>query len=189
MIQVSPADGKVVNFGTVEGGRVEQVKGSTYSLEALLHGTGQVEEGHRQPPHVHTPHPHNADPISVNEEEFANVNGISYSLGELLGSKGGRGVTAEKDASLSKEEEAEQEKRTGLKRSLTSDARVAAEVASESTKDQKAPWAGPKEGNKLFFTVIYLAPGDYHRYHSPTNWVVEKRRHFAGRSSRASTWF
>jgi len=37
-----------------------------------------------------------------------------------------------------------------------------------------------KDGNELFFAVVYLAPGDYHRFHSPTAWVVEKRRHFAG---------
>ena len=39
---------------------------------------------------------------------------------------------------------------------------------------------GVREGNKLFFSVVYLAPGDYHRFHSPTSWIVERRRHFRG---------
>jgi len=32
----------------------------------------------------------------------------------------------------------------------------------------------------LFQWVVYLSPGDYHRFHSPTEWTVLRRRHFPG---------
>jgi len=32
----------------------------------------------------------------------------------------------------------------------------------------------------LYHCVIYLAPGDYHGYHSPVNWTMKHRRHFPG---------
>ncbi|OQR83732.1 phosphatidylserine decarboxylase [Achlya hypogyna] len=35
-------------------------------------------------------------------------------------------------------------------------------------------------GKRLYHCVIYLAPGDYHRIHSPIDWSVEERRHFPG---------
>ncbi|XP_040107062.1 phosphatidylserine decarboxylase proenzyme, mitochondrial isoform X2 [Oryx dammah] len=37
-----------------------------------------------------------------------------------------------------------------------------------------------REGNELYHCVIYLAPGDYHCFHSPTDWTVAHRRHFPG---------
>ena len=33
---------------------------------------------------------------------------------------------------------------------------------------------------RLFQWVVYLSPGDYHRFHSPADWSVERRRHFPG---------
>ena len=39
---------------------------------------------------------------------------------------------------------------------------------------------GVEEGSCLYQCVIYLAPGDYHGFHSPVDWQVEARRHYPG---------
>jgi len=49
------------------------------------------------------------------------------------------------------------------------------------------------ETNDLYYCVIYLAPGDYHRFHSPCDWTVHTRRHFPGQlfsvNPNITSWF
>ena len=41
--------------------------------------------------------------------------------------------------------------------------------------------ASSKERNqKIMFLVVYLAPGDYHRFHSPASFTANYRRHLPG---------
>ena len=49
-----------------------------------------------------------------------------------------------------------------------------------------------KEGTALYHCIIYLAPGDYHRFHSPAVWKPVLRRHFHGEllsvSPKVANW-
>lgn len=41
--------------------------------------------------------------------------------------------------------------------------------------------ASGQNATDLYYAVIYLAPGDYHRFHSPVEWTIKYRRHFPGK--------
>ncbi|KAK7085147.1 hypothetical protein SK128_000592 [Halocaridina rubra] len=98
---VSPADGRVLSFGTVNCGTLDQIKGVSYSLRKFL--------------------------------------------GPNCWAKGGPMVVDRDDDEC-------------FHRSCITD----------------------PEKNTLYQCVIYLAPGDYHRFHSSTDWSVKFRRHFPG---------
>ncbi|CAB3242618.1 unnamed protein product [Arctia plantaginis] len=42
--------------------------------------------------------------------------------------------------------------------------------------------------NVLHQCIIYLAPGDYHRFHSPCDWTATFRRHFSGKLLSVNPW-
>jgi phosphatidylserine decarboxylase len=82
---LAPSDGRILQFGMIERGEVEQVKGMTYSLDALL--------GSATPAHAdHTKRLMDKDTEETQKdsenmdahEEFARMNGISYTLPSLL---------------------------------------------------------------------------------------------------------
>lgn len=46
-----------------------------------------------------------------------------------------------------------------------------------------------KSGNALYQMVIYLAPGDYHAFHSPAKWRVLEKIHHPGLLQTVKPWY
>ena len=73
------------------------------------------------------------------------------------------------------------------KRDMSNEQAYACTTITDDVIDSRAENAGtpmevtslPKK-KKLFHCTIYLAPGDYHWFHAPTEWTVEHRRHIPG---------
>ena len=188
---LSPADGKVIQFGTIEHGEVEQVKGVTYNLEALL---GAKSSSIKSRPSSPTPTseppstPQAGQPVQGEtkhidkDEEFARINGIPYSIPNLFSGpvKSQSSPTDITTPSPSSGQTTPTDQSTSSRPS--SESEVRADLAlSEPQRPWWSPFSStPSAPTTLYYIVVYLAPGDYHRFHSPVSWVVSARRHFAG---------
>lgn len=66
------------------------------------------------------------------------------------------------------------------------------EKALEADEYAEALKQNKDNSTTLYQCVIYLAPGDYHRFHSPSEWQPLIRRHFTGEllsvSPKIATW-
>ncbi|KAI0464772.1 phosphatidylserine decarboxylase 1 [Komagataella kurtzmanii] len=159
---VSPCDGKVLKFGIIENGEIEQVKGMTYSINALLGQQKLAAPVHRINYQL------DDDDVVRRHEEFARLNGISYTIDDIIGGRGENihhSYMNQGDQSLRKS-------------SALQVYEVSNDIAKKSSFDKQ-----------LYFAVIYLAPGDYHRFHSPSNWVTTLRRHFVGELFSVAPFF
>ncbi|WJX55063.1 phosphatidylserine decarboxylase 1 [Trifolium repens] len=97
------------------------------------------------------------------------VKGFSYPVFSLLGASSLLPTTADSNV-----QEDHSESITTTEKSKKSWWRVS--LASPKIWDPTSSRA--KRG--LFYCVIYLNPGDYHRIHSPADWNILVRRHFSG---------
>uniref|UniRef100_A0A8C6K8L4 Phosphatidylserine decarboxylase proenzyme, mitochondrial n=1 Tax=Nothobranchius furzeri TaxID=105023 RepID=A0A8C6K8L4_NOTFU len=92
----------------------------------------------------------------VKNSEVEQVKGVTYSLENFLG--------PQMSCSDGK--------------TLLSGPQVSDQTVSSTSSFRDHLMSSP--ASDLFHVVVYLAPGDYHCFHSPTDWKVGLRRHFPG---------
>ena len=139
VLQTSPSDGKILNFGKCEKGVIEQVKGVNYALKGFLGPATWKDPPKKQ---------ETSKMVDVVYQELSKGEINEKKMNKVFGK---------------------------LKQKLSNIPEI-----SRVTDSEYYDCLNIKEGHSLYHCIIYLAPGDYHRFHSPVDWKIQHRRHFPG---------
>lgn len=162
---VSPSDGKVLKFGKVnDDGAIEQVKGMTYRIDALLGSTNSKQI---------TDSNHLTYGDNINHDDHLNF------LGHLQNNTNDDCTARSNDINDQILVDIDNQGDKSFLHPSTS-------KIFQATKALMSPL---NSNTDLFYCVIYLAPGDYHRFHSPVTWVTTLRRHFVGELYSVAPYF
>jgi phosphatidylserine decarboxylase len=193
--QVSPADGTIVSVGRVTSCQVEQVKGVTYTIKSFLGSPTWLDDFDTlrlEPSPVNT----TTKCDLMKQDSTSNYSGWSINSTFLFYHYGlltmhmycinfifnflSQGVSffslsfKKQDVALS---DNTQEKTVSVERQDKNDNEC--EPFDPHWNEYRSKLLHNSD-NELYQLVIYLAPGDYHRFHSPAQWTVKFRRHFQG---------
>ncbi|GAB1607222.1 hypothetical protein Ahia01_001005600 [Argonauta hians] len=148
----SPSDGTITHFGRVENGLIKQVKGVNFSVEGFI---GPVSW---------------KIPFSSSSSSLSSLSSLSSpSSSPSLSVSSSFPDLSSMSFSVSTSSHRE---------GNNSHCYVNSHPEQSSSPTVLSKLIHPD--NVLYHCVIYLAPGDYHRFHSPTDWIVYFRRHFPG---------
>ncbi|XP_025417506.1 phosphatidylserine decarboxylase proenzyme, mitochondrial isoform X4 [Sipha flava] len=192
---VSPADGTIVSVGRVTSCQVEQVKGVTYTIKSFLGSPTWLDDFDTlrlEPSPVNT----TTKCDLMKQDSTSNYSGWSINSTFLFYHYGlltmhmycinfifnflSQGVSffslsfKKQDVALS---DNTQEKTVSVERQDKNDNEC--EPFDPHWNEYRSKLLHNSD-NELYQLVIYLAPGDYHRFHSPAQWTVKFRRHFQG---------
>ncbi|AMD19406.1 HBR505Wp [Eremothecium sinecaudum] len=183
-IVVCPSDGRVLQLGVIDSdtGDIGHIKGMIYSVKDLL--------GTHSHPMINRDMAKQGLLSNENEEdehkEFARVHRIPHFPQEIVNDTP---TSEDTDPPLNPPIQYNNEGDKLLPESsipVSKTMKLLGELSSHYVDELSS--SDPKN-TQLYFAVIYLAPGDYHHYHSPVNWVCKLRRHFPGELFSVSPYF
>jgi phosphatidylserine decarboxylase len=202
LMQTSPADGRVLHLGKVQDSILEQVKGITYSLHEFLGPLNFMDNSNAAAAAAATATAPSADASDDSTVELGlpNTDTVVADSSEVA-SESQTSTENNADCAQPTDPVCDTEPKTSDSGAdaTASPADISPSGENKTSGDADSPSNDPQAngdsaadikkllhhaGSSLYYIVIYLGPGDYHHFHSPTEWIVNFRRHFSGEQLR-----